>query len=258
MSKQINFKLSKLIVLMLLILISAFSYSQVRIIGSTSNSIASNSSAFIDASSNAPNNNKTNIGKGLLFPRTDLTAFTTISPAQGGIASNYPNRYDGMVVYNTATGNSAIGSVSVTPGFYFYKNPGNHTAAGNNNGGEWIRLTDSNDPSGGGGGVETATIYYGMLDNGGEVLDETGLKHVDDVTNGEYLEKANFTTATEDDKKFYTILLPVGWRNPSFLIGSIPTMETLVPINTLDIEGVKYMAWKTNVGIPRDNVLAIK
>lgn len=111
---------------------------------------------------------------------------------------------------------------------------------------------------GNGGGVETATIYYGMLDNAGSVSDATGLQSVADVTNGEYLSKADLTIAPADDSKYYTVLLPVGWRNPSFLIEDTPTMETLVPVNTLDIEGVKYMAWKTHVGIPESNALTIK
>lgn len=258
MNIQDNYRIRGLSVSILFIFLSVFSYGQFRIVNSISNSSASNSSAFIDASSNFSLNNTTNIGKGLIFPRTDLTAFTTISPNQGGISSNYPSRYDGMVVYNTATGTSAIGSVSVTPGFYYYENPGNHTPAGNNNGGTWVRLTDGNDPSGG-GGVETADIYYGMLGSGTvAVADTAGLTEAAGVTNGEYLARADMTIAAGDDDKHYTVLLPVGWRAPTFLIGSTPTMETLVPANTLDIAGVKYMAWKTHIGIPENKALAIK
>ena len=69
---------------------------------------------------------------------------------------------------------------------------------------------------GNGGGVETATIYYGMLDNAGSVSDATGLQSVADVTNGEYSSKADLTIVPADDSKYYTLLLPVGWRNPSF------------------------------------------
>lgn len=100
------------------------SFSQVRVVNSTTNSSAANSSAFIDASSNGTVNSSTNIGKGFLFPQTDLTTFASFSGFPTGLPNSYPTHFDGMVVYNTATGTSSIGSVAVTPGFYYYSNPG--------------------------------------------------------------------------------------------------------------------------------------
>ncbi len=56
-----------------------------------------------------------------------------------GIATSYPTRFDGMVVYNTATGVAGIGNTAVNPGFYYYSNQST-----NANGGKWIRMNDSN------------------------------------------------------------------------------------------------------------------
>ena len=108
--------------------------SQVRIVNSSSNSSASNSSAFIDASSNSTSNATTNIGKGLLYPRVDLTTFASFSGSPTGIGTSYPTRFDGMVVYNTGTGNTLSSAsttiVAVTPGFYYYNNKSNTLTGG--------------------------------------------------------------------------------------------------------------------------------
>jgi hypothetical protein len=66
-------------------------------------------------------------GKGLVFPRTDLTAweFLTADLDEGFIGSSY----GGMIVYNTGTGNTPVTgnnpttSVTVEPGFYYFSNP---------------------------------------------------------------------------------------------------------------------------------------
>jgi hypothetical protein len=100
--------------------------AQVRIVNSASNSAINSSSAFIDASSDSSNNATTNVGKGLLYPRVDLTTFASFSGTPTGIGTSYPTRFDGMVVYNTGTGNTLVGAsstiVAVTPGFYYYNN----------------------------------------------------------------------------------------------------------------------------------------
>ena len=92
-----------------------------------------NSSAFLDASSSPLWNGSASNGKGLVFPRTDLsTLVLTASP--NGVASSFPTRLDGMIVYNTATGTAASGTsgVSVIPGFYYYDNKSTTL-----NGGTW-------------------------------------------------------------------------------------------------------------------------
>jgi len=86
---------------------------------------------FFDASTNydpkitLDNNN----GKGLLFPRTDLTNWTwLLDDMNFGGGATIPTAYDGMIVYNTGTGNTPSGgnnpttSTAVTPGFYYFSN----------------------------------------------------------------------------------------------------------------------------------------
>ena len=96
--------------------------SQVRFVSTSNTSV--NSSAFIDASSQNTNNSSVGIGKGLVFPRVDLSTFSFVSGTTG-ILTNFPTRYDGMIVYNTTDGGVAnVGSTSGTlsPGFWFYEN----------------------------------------------------------------------------------------------------------------------------------------
>jgi hypothetical protein len=99
MKKNIN----KFLAVILMTAGVSSSFAQVRIVNSSTNPAAANSSAFIDASSNTATNPSANIGKGLLFPRTNLTTFTFSSSGATGIPNNYPTRFDGMIVYNTAT-----------------------------------------------------------------------------------------------------------------------------------------------------------
>ncbi|CAA7196520.1 FISUMP domain-containing protein [Chryseobacterium potabilaquae] len=115
---------------LMFLIFGSFFNGQVRIGNSAANTSAPNSSAFIDASSNPTFNNesKPNIGKGLLFPRTDLTKFTAFSPTAPevlGTVENYYNYYDGFIVFNTASsGVAAIGGTEGTlcRGFWYYDN----------------------------------------------------------------------------------------------------------------------------------------
>ncbi|MGI9581178.1 hypothetical protein ACR1PO_08175 [Chryseobacterium sp. RRHN12] len=93
-----------------------------------------NENVFLDASTN--NNATVSDGKGLLFPSTDLTQFTFKTASLDGI--NFPSAYDGMVVYNTATGNTVTGNgvvTAVVPGFYYFSNPGQSTSVAS---GRWV------------------------------------------------------------------------------------------------------------------------
>lgn len=97
-----------------------------------------NENIFLDASTN--NNSTLNDGKGLLFPSTDLTIFTFKTESLDGI--NFPSAYDGMVVYNTATGNTVAGNgviTAVTPGFYYFFNPGQSTDI---SAGKWLAMSE--------------------------------------------------------------------------------------------------------------------
>lgn len=91
------------------------------------------STAFLDASSTVTWNNSTNVGKGLNFPRTNLVNLVSMSSGASGIPNNNPNRFDGLVVYNTVTGPAGIGTTQVEPGFYYYSNQ-----TTNVNGGQWL------------------------------------------------------------------------------------------------------------------------
>lgn len=126
-------KINKLLIIITLVIISNVN-GQVRIVNSITNTSALNSSAFIDASSSSSNNATTNIGKGLLYPRVDLTTFASFSGSSIGLSTSYPTRYDGLVVYNTGTGNTLVGAsttiVAVTPGFYFYNNKSTTSVTG--------------------------------------------------------------------------------------------------------------------------------
>ena len=116
---------------------SLFVLGQLKSASAIDNTITGES-VFIDGSSFS--SFSANIGKGLAFPRTDLTAFQFVSE---GSFINFPTRYDGTIVYNTATGTttatgSGVGNQNVTPGFYYFSNP---TGGSISNNGQWIPFT---------------------------------------------------------------------------------------------------------------------
>ncbi|MBB6370929.1 hypothetical protein [Chryseobacterium shigense] len=96
---------------------------------------------FFDASTNfdtASTGTPNNVGKGLYFPTTNLTTWTFKTANMDGIT--YPTAFDGMIVYNGATGNTVSGQgvqVAVTPGFYYFSNPGQSTSIAN---GRWLPM----------------------------------------------------------------------------------------------------------------------
>ena len=144
----------KKIVTLSLLIISFIGFSQVRMTGA---SIAvSTSSAFIDASSNGTNNSSTTRGKGLVFPRVDLTTFT-LTPTIVGTPTNFPSRFDGMIVYNTASsGTAGVGTTegTLSQGFWFYENKTTSLT-----GGTWKPLG-----SGAAGSVKDITATEVVLD----------------------------------------------------------------------------------------------
>jgi len=105
--------------------------------------------AFLDASSNFDQsaNSSNTIGKGLVYPRTNLTTWVFKTDNVDGI--NFPTGFDGMIVYNTGTGNTLTGAnnpsvaSSVTPGFYYFSNPivaGTATGSASVTGGRWVPI----------------------------------------------------------------------------------------------------------------------
>lgn len=140
--------LRKTMILCSLLLIGSYSYSQTLVNAAPSNG-ASTSLAFIDGSSSDTYNGIPNAGKGIIYPRTDLTTITSVfDDSSLGGASYNPNYYDGLVVFNTGTGaipanGMGTSASDVEPGFYYYRNTGTSW-----NSGEWLPLG-----SGSGGGA---------------------------------------------------------------------------------------------------------
>jgi hypothetical protein len=79
----------------------------------------------------------------MLYPRVDLVNYTAMSHAGPFNASNNPNYFDGLLVFNTATGIAGIGADSVFAGYYYYRNT--TTSA---NGGHWVSLKGINGATG--------------------------------------------------------------------------------------------------------------
>ena len=127
--------MKKILLFLSLISNSFIINAQVKVNQNAANSAINTSSAFMDASSSPLWNGTTNQGKGMLYPRVDLVAFTAMSHAGPFNASNNPNYFDGLLVFNTATGVAGIGADSVFPGYYYYRNT--TTTA---NGGHWVSL----------------------------------------------------------------------------------------------------------------------
>ncbi|SHK63408.1 hypothetical protein [Chryseobacterium polytrichastri] len=133
---------------------------------------------FLDASSNFdPSANSSNtIGKGLVYPRTNLTTWVFKTDNVDGI--NFPTGFDGMIVYNTGTGNTLTGAnnpsaaSNVAPGFYYFSNPmaaGSATGAAAVATGRWLPLGASPKFN-----VTTAETSTNTLVNGGQVYAKKG------------------------------------------------------------------------------------
>ena len=203
------------------------------------------SSAFMDAQSpaNATNNPwndlAKNVGKGLAWPRTDLTQISSL-------VSTFiiTNKYDGMIVYNTATGTSGIGSSFVTPGFYYYKNTTNNV-----NGGTWVRLNDSNDATTG------ASVYYGVLTT--TTPSATDIQGLATKTLGSGSYDGSFDQATAS-AGYFTVAIPVSWRNPTLKIGGNDTWNVLNATLEVTINNVKYQVWQTDVSLPSGQTVVVK
>ena len=172
-------KISKFLLLVLLLILPGVVLSQVKSNYTISNSI-SNQNPFLDASTNF--NSSANLGKGLVFPRTNLTTFTFKTTSLDGIT--FPTAFDGMVVYNTGTGSTLSGQgivTEVTPGFYYFKNLSGVKTVTN---GQWIRIADKTDMVEGGTQVTAPIIINGTaLATGGHIYDFT-LKQISDSIRG--------------------------------------------------------------------------
>ncbi len=154
----------------------------------------SQSNAFFDASTShsshvGENNNK---HKGMVFPDVDLTTFEFENVLADGVT--FPSYYDGMVVYNTATGSTSTLGVNpsvasnVSPGFYYFSNP-NGANNGNVLSGVWKPL----------GGVSITGTSPIALTSGVVSLNDLGITSIkianDAVTSSKILDG---TIATAD------------------------------------------------------------
>jgi hypothetical protein len=159
-------KMKRIIILAFILCVGIWvSHAQVRIVNSANNTGLNNSPAFIDASSNPTVNGSANVGKGLIFPRVDLSAMTAFPSVTAGIPTAFPTRFDGMIVYNTATsGTAGVGSTegTLSPGFWYYENK-----SASNTGGTWKPLgggssaSDILDAAGNGLTKEDNTVLLG-------------------------------------------------------------------------------------------------
>jgi len=139
------------------------SFAQIKVNSYANISTMSNNSAFLDASSSPSWKSTTNIGKGLIFPSVNLVTLVSLVQAGSTSSTNNPNRFDGMVVYNTVTGISGIGAVAVKPGFYYYSN-----SSTNINGGTWATVGMKDEvvsPA-----VVTAISAYAILNSDSTIL----------------------------------------------------------------------------------------
>lgn len=132
--------MKKVFIFLSVSLISSFVTAQVVNNLTPANEGINETTAFLDASSSVEWNNSTNNGKGLVFPRTDLTAMLSLSAPVSGLPTSFPTYLDGMIVYNEGTGKAktGTGNVDVKPGFYFYENKSTTL-----NGGTWKPLEGS-------------------------------------------------------------------------------------------------------------------
>ncbi|AQY21912.1 hypothetical protein [Riemerella anatipestifer] len=126
------------------VLLGTWAYGQINT-QSNLNPVINQENPFLDASGYNRSNN--NIGKGLYFPKVDLTTWEfKISSINPGKFSTY---FDGMIVYNSGTGKTLADTskggkqVEVTPGFYYFKNPNQTYPNGSITNGEWVKLNDN-------------------------------------------------------------------------------------------------------------------
>ncbi len=135
-----------------LILTSSITFAQINLTANPNTvTLPNGNSAFLDASSayDTDFNGSNNKGKGLVFPQVDLTTFEFDTTTPDG-AEVLPTFYDGMIVYNSATGKTLEDAtkggiqVSVEPGFYYFYNPNGRTNQSVAQG-KWLKLGSGNE-----------------------------------------------------------------------------------------------------------------
>lgn len=134
----------KNIILIISAMISFTSVAQIGVNGTPVSTIT-NSNVFLDASSSFSTEAGAgpNTGKGIILPSVDLVNFAFDLNLADGFT--FPTYFDGMVVYNNATGttltsgNRSSLATPVAPGYYYFSNPNGATNS-SVTGGEWKPL----------------------------------------------------------------------------------------------------------------------
>lgn len=137
------------IILLISLFTMGFAKAQINVNNGINTQAINNSNVFLDASTafsfeaGAPNNR----GKGLVIPSVNLITFQfDLTLADG---STFPTYFDGMIVYNNATGNTLTTGnrsstvTAVMPGYYYFSNP-NGSNTQNVTGGVWKPLGGGN------------------------------------------------------------------------------------------------------------------
>ena len=129
-----------------IVLLASFSITKISAQVNSNQVVANNvadSNAFFDASTNfnTSASSSNSIGKGLVFPNTDLSLFRFDLSLADGIT--FPSYFDGMLVYNTNNGGSTADPLITTqtanlvPGWYYFSNPEGE-ANGDVSSGRWL------------------------------------------------------------------------------------------------------------------------
>lgn len=219
----------KKIILFAIAFIGVEANAQVNL-GSDPNNVSTRNT-FLDASGFS--NFDPTIGKGLNFPRTDLTTWA-FKLDDLGQYQYFPTAFDGMIVYNTATGKTGSNAatqgiqVDVEPGFYYFYNPTATADTADVSAGKWVRIGGGNvAPAVAGSLVATGTFTH----NGGNsaVLSAvptnikaiTGIKIVRTDDNGTLLQGGvAATTFYSYDKASRTMVFGQGVMSTSMPAGN--------------------------------------
>ena len=167
--------MKKYIFLSIMSVMSILANGQTNSNGAAQNTIAGEN-VFLDVSHFSADLDR---GKGLAFPTVDLTKFEfKLDGAASGWTGYVSTYFDGMVVYNSATGSTKTiatrgggcpsAPVAVKPGFYYFYNPTGETVF-NNTGDPYAAVAAGTwKPLGSGGGtdirVSNDTLYVGCCD----------------------------------------------------------------------------------------------
>ena len=130
--------------LLLLVGLGTVSYAQV-LTNQPTNATITNSNVLLDGSTNFSTESGAQpyVGKGVIIPSVDLVNFQFDLTLADSVT--FPTYFDGMIVYNNATGNTlttgnrSSTATAVTPGYYFFYNP-NGASNGNVTAGVWRPL----------------------------------------------------------------------------------------------------------------------